>query len=187
LQVYSTVSLRDSILKKFLPLSVTNAGLACMGRVEPNTNVDDARRVSLRACGSAHEPPSWEITMSIMRRFARYTILLLSLEFLSVIPASVLAHAATPLTTRWNAVKSRTSERVQILVSERRRFYPSLPTLVITHGMGGTQSEDRFHQLSDAFEAAIPSSNVILLDWSKDAKKTTSFLGHPAPWDETCV
>lgn len=121
--------------------------------------------------------------MSIIRRFARYTILLLSLEFLSVILASDLAHAATPFTTRWNSVKSRISERVQILVSERRPFHPSLPTFVITHGMGGTQSEDRFHQLADAIEAAIPWSNVILLDWSKDAKKTTSFLGLPAPWE----
>ena len=176
-------SLTRNSSRKLLPLFVTDAGLACIGEVERNKDVLNAGRVSLTACGSAQEPPSWEFTMSINARFARTTILMLSLELLGVLQASQFAHADSPFTTPRNAVESQTGKHVRMLMSELHPFQPSLPTFVITHGMGGTESGDRFHQLADAIKEAMPGSNVILLDWSNDASKTDSRLGLPSPWE----
>jgi hypothetical protein len=109
--------------------------------------------------------------------------MIFALEFLSVLPPSHNACADSPSAMESHLAQSPASGRVKILKSELRPFVPSLPTFVITHGMGGTQSGDRFHQLASAIEAAFPGSNVILLDWSEDARRTTSLLGLPAPWE----
>jgi hypothetical protein len=53
-------------------------------------------------------------------------------------------------------------------------------TYIITHGIGGTTSDDRFHRLATAICRNIPQANVILVDWSKVASVTTS--GFPNPW-----
>jgi hypothetical protein len=55
-------------------------------------------------------------------------------------------------------------------------------TFIITHGMGGTVEGDRFHHLADTIHAALPQSNVVLIDWSTESRQTTSYLGLPNPW-----
>jgi hypothetical protein len=120
--------------------------------------------------------------MSISLRFVHNAILLFAIPLLSV-QQSHEAHADTPSARRWDAVKSHNNSCVQILLREHHRFEPSLPTFVITHGMGGTEATDRFHQLAAAIEEVLPQSNVILVDWSRDSRKTTSFLGLPSPWE----
>ncbi len=74
-------------------------------------------------------------------------------------------------------------DRVQIQISGERPFASSEPTFVITHGMGGTRSGDRFHDLVDAVESTVPNANVILLNWTNDACKSTTFLRIPDPWE----
>jgi hypothetical protein len=63
-----------------------------------------------------------------------------------------------------------------------RTFNRHQPTFLITHGMGGTEAGDRFHQLADAIHLALPESNVVLIDWSKESCQTTDYLGIPMPW-----
>jgi len=57
------------------------------------------------------------------------------------------------------------------------------PTFVITHGMGGTEAGDRFHQLAEAICRAIPESNVLMIDWSKQSWRTRGYFQIPSPWD----
>ena len=71
---------------------------------------------------------------------------------------------------------------VSLRLWKNRTFDNHQPTLVITHGMGGTEAGDRFHQLADAIHLALPESNVVLIDWSKESWQTTSYLGIPNPW-----
>lgn len=120
--------------------------------------------------------------MSINLRFVYNAILLFAIPLLSVLQPHE-AHADSPSARRWDAVKSHNNSCVQILLREQHRFEPSSPTFVITHGMGGTQAMDRFHQLAVAIEKVLPQSNVILVDWSRDSRKTTAFLGLPSPWE----
>lgn len=75
--------------------------------------------------------------MSINARFARTTILMLSLQYLSVLQAAQFAQADSPFTTLRNAVESQTGKHVRMLMSELHPFQPSLPTFVITHDLGG--------------------------------------------------
>ena len=56
-----------------------------------------------------------------------------------------------------------------------RPFDTLQQTFLITHGMGGTESGDRFHQLADAIHKAYPESNVMLIDWSKESWQTTGY------------
>lgn len=54
-------------------------------------------------------------------------------------------------------------------------FDGTRPTFVITHGMGGTQSGDRFHQLADAICRVMPECNVLTIDWSKRSSQKGLF------------
>ena len=72
--------------------------------------------------------------------------------------------------------------RARILHRPERPFVNSRPTFVITHGLGGTEAGDRFHQLADAICEAIPGSNVLMVDWSQDSIRKTQMLSLPVPW-----
>ena len=72
--------------------------------------------------------------------------------------------------------------RVSLRHWNDRTFNNHQPTFLITHGMGGTEAGDRFHQLADAIHLALPESNVVLIDWSKQSWQTTSYLGIPNSW-----
>lgn len=74
------------------------------------------------------------------------------------------------------------TSRARILHRPERPFVTSQPTFVITHGLGGTEAGDRFHQLANAICEAIPGSNVLIVDWSKASTRTTPVLRLPVPW-----
>jgi hypothetical protein len=82
----------------------------------------------------------------------------------------------------WNTVEATAGSRVQILLRNRPELDHSAPTFVITHGMGGTESDDRFHQLANAIAVVLPEANVIRLDWSASSQKTATFMRLPSPW-----
>ncbi len=75
---------------------------------------------------------------------------------------------------------SAQASQVQLLHDSRRTCDQAHPTFVITHGMGGTKSGDRFHQLADSICKAISECNVLLIDWSKQSCRTAWF-GIPNP------
>lgn len=93
------------------------------------------------------------------------------------------AFADSVSVSQWESVNSERGSCVQILLREEHRFEPHLPTFVITHGMGGTMTGDRFHQLAEVIDGSNPDCNVILLDWSDASLKKTAFLGLPSPWE----
>lgn len=72
------------------------------------------------------------------------------------------------------------SQRAQIRPGSRNSYQFNRPTFVITHGMGGTETADRFHQLADAICKAIPECNVLLIDWSKQSQ-SIGWFGIPNP------
>lgn len=91
--------------------------------------------------------------------------------------------AGVPTNDPWVAADlPMKSTRAQIILRQERPLLVSQPTFVITHGMGGTETGDRFHQLADAIYEAIPESNVLIVDWSNDSRRTMQFLALPSPW-----
>jgi hypothetical protein len=77
---------------------------------------------------------------------------------------------------RWIAMKFSVSpSQSQILHDSLRAYEPKHPTFVITHGMGGTEKGDRFHQLADGICKAMPECNVLIVDWSKQSCQTGWF------------
>ena len=125
--------------------------------------------------------------MVIRIRFFSYTgcvSLFVSLWMVTV--ASAAAHAGGADIDPWVAADLRVNvSRARILHRIERPLQDSQPTFVITHGMGGTVTNDRFHQLADAICDAVPGSNVLMVDWSKDSWQTT-ILGLPSPWGVAC-
>ena len=120
--------------------------------------------------------------MSIHFKLIRVVALQVILSFLSLLQqCEVFADAV--LAGQWESVNSESNSCVQVRIREQDDFEPQLPTFVITHGMGGTQPDDRFHQLADAIVQASPESNVILINWADASCKKTSFLGLPSPWE----
>lgn len=53
-------------------------------------------------------------------------------------------------------------------------------TFVITHGMGGTVAEDRFHHLAAGIVKMFPDARVIRVDWCELASAKS--YGLPNPW-----
>lgn len=81
----------------------------------------------------------------------------------------------------WLAMEfSASPSQSQILHDSRRSFEMDRPTFVITHGMGGTKTGDRFHQLADAICKAMPECNVLIVDWSMQSWRT-GWFGIPNP------
>ena len=120
--------------------------------------------------------------MSINFKFLRAVTLQVILSFLCLLQQREVLADALPA-GQWESVNSQPSRCVQTLLRKQHCFEPHLPTFVITHGMGGTQLDDRFHQLADAIDEAFPESNVILINWTDASCKKTSFLGLPSPWE----
>lgn len=56
----------------------------------------------------------------------------------------------------------------------------AIPWFLITHGMGGTEAGDRFHQLGRAIRRRFPRACVVRVDWSKWA--VAQIGGLPNPW-----
>ncbi|MFN0020197.1 MAG: hypothetical protein ACKVP0_18200 [Pirellulaceae bacterium] len=52
--------------------------------------------------------------------------------------------------------------------------------IVITHGMGGTVSGDRFHRLAETIRKRLPRASVVRVDWSERAAPKAG--GFPNPW-----
>ncbi len=111
-----------------------------------------------------------------------------SISFLH--PMLVMALAACPVLA--SGPKSPQSEaaepsvvesRVVICRRPDREYLPTQPTFVVTHGMGGTEAGDRFHQLVDAICDAMPEANVLIVDWSKESWRTRGYFQIPSPWD----
>ena len=120
--------------------------------------------------------------MSINFKFLRAVTLQVIVSFLCLLQQREVLADTLPMGP-WESVHSQPSRCVQALLRKQHRFEPHLPTFVITHGMGGTQLDDRFHQLADAIDEAFPESNVILINWTDASCKKTSFLGLPSPWE----
>lgn len=92
------------------------------------------------------------------------TIIRLAMLILLLAREETLANE-TPISADnpWIAVEcTAQSMRAQILHDARRSYEPNRPTFVITHGMGGTETGDCFHQLADAICKAMPDCNVLL-------------------------
>jgi hypothetical protein len=67
--------------------------------------------------------------------------------------------------------------RIAVLSPQQRRaewFY------VITHGMGGTAADDRFHRLAESISRCSPQACVLRIDWSETASATSG--NWPNPW-----
>lgn len=120
--------------------------------------------------------------MSINFKFIRAVTLQAILSFLCLLQQREVLADTLPM-GQWKSVNAQPSRCVQTLLRKQHRFEPHLPTFVITHGMGGTQLDDRFHQLADAIDEAFPESNVILINWTDASCKKTLFLGLPSPWE----
>lgn len=119
-----------------------------------------------------------------IRSICKATSILCLLPLLAMTIASrpVSADGTTPL--RWIPAKIPAQiSRVAISHRSDREYFSALPTFVITHGMGGTEVGDRFHKLADAICDAIPESNVLIVDWTKDSWRTRGYLRLPSPWD----
>lgn len=69
---------------------------------------------------------------------------------------------------------------VQVLQCGEHHEHPAW-TYVITHGLGGTRSGDRFHQLAAEIRRCFPKVNVYLTDWTQVAAQKTLF-GLPSVW-----
>lgn len=121
--------------------------------------------------------------MSINLRSACAIITLTTLQLTNLWPGFCDLQAGENSRREAGTARQLIKDRVQIQMSDERRFESSEPTFVITHGMGGTRSGDRFHDLVEAVEIAIPNANVILLDWTEDASRSTTFLRIPDPWE----
>ena len=92
--------------------------------------------------------------------------------------------AGGPTHPEWAAAKLPVeASRVVICQRPEREFLAAQPTFVITHGMGGTETGDRFHQLADAICDVFPEANVLIIDWSKDSWRTTGYFQLPSPWE----
>ncbi len=120
--------------------------------------------------------------MLINFKFVRIITLQVILSFLCLLQQCEVFADAQPA-GQWESVNSQPSRCVQTLLRKQHQFEPLLPTFVITHGMGGTQLDDRFHQLADEIDEALPESNVILINWTDASCKKTSFPGLPSPWE----
>ena len=120
--------------------------------------------------------------MSIHFKLAGVVILPATISLLCLMqPHDVFA--ATQPAKQWESVSSQPGSSVQVLQRKLHRFEPKRPTFVITHGMGGTQSDDRFHQLAKAIEETLPEANLILINWTDASNTRTSLLGLPSPWE----
>lgn len=53
-------------------------------------------------------------------------------------------------------------------------------TYIITHGMGGTSTGDRFHKLAATIHLKHPRARVLRIDWSEQA--SAKIGGLPNPW-----
>ncbi|MFO0976810.1 MAG: hypothetical protein U0996_10455 [Planctomycetaceae bacterium] len=95
---------------------------------------------------------------------------------------SASVSAANSERSVWNPAEATNSGRVQVLLRARTQLDVNAASFVITHGMGGTESDDRFHQLADAIAVAVPDANVIRLDWSESSRRTATFMKLPSPW-----
>jgi hypothetical protein len=119
-----------------------------------------------------------------LNRFAYLVAVSFALVALLSLRANTFADE-TPLSSsnQWVAkgIAERSARQVQIRHESRRSYDASRPTFVITHGMGGTAAGDRFHQLADAICDAMPESNVLLIDWTKQASRT-GWFGVPNPF-----
>lgn len=115
------------------------------------------------------------------------TLITLTCALMALLFVPQEAFAERPLippANRWIAMElSAQATQAQILHDSQRPFEPDRPTFVITHGMGGTETGDRFHQLADAICNAIPECNVLIIDWSKQSWRTRGWIQIPSPWD----
>ncbi len=109
------------------------------------------------------------------------TLITLTFALMARLLVSQDAFADGPLNSPanpWIAIEFSTqTSQAQILHDSQCPFEPDRPTFVITHGMGGTETRDRFHQLADAICIAVPDSNVLIIDWSKQSWRTRSNSG----------
>jgi len=105
----------------------------------------------------------------------------LALMALLLVREETLANEAlTSADNPWITTEcSAQSLQAQILHDSRCPYELNRPTIVITHGMGGTAAGDRFHQLADAICKALPECNVLIIDWSKQSRRTWHGLPNP--------
>ncbi|MFZ1006959.1 MAG: hypothetical protein WAN65_08990, partial [Candidatus Sulfotelmatobacter sp.] len=80
------------------------------------------------------------------------------------------------------ATEAQLATTADVTLIAEGKMSPLAPrTFVITHGMGGTTSGDRFELLARQLKENFPEANVFRIDWSKPATATT-FFGLPNPW-----
>jgi hypothetical protein len=103
------------------------------------------------------------------------------LALLSVQDVTLAAETLISSENPWIAmeISAQPSQQAQIRHNSQRSYAQNRPTFVITHGMGGTESGDRFHQLAEAICKAMPECNVLIIDWSKQSWRTGLFGPNP--------
>lgn len=94
---------------------------------------------------------------------------------------SATGHAEEPAS--WNNLNLGIEHSsVVIRTPGSTSFNPQANGFVVTHGMGGTSDDDRFHRLAEAIAATHPDSVVLLLDWSEASRAEIPFLRWPNPF-----
>lgn len=93
----------------------------------------------------------------------------------------VLALGRVAVAAEWTTI-SCSSTRPLVQVHCLGKFDSrAKQTFLITHGLGGTVSGDRFHVLAEAVSKCFPHTNVLLADWSASA--SAKLYGDiPNPW-----
>jgi hypothetical protein len=117
-----------------------------------------------------------------LRQTKRTWILLALMALIHASQLMPLAAIERSAGNSWTAMNFiATTPHVQLMYRAEKQFNPDQPTFVITHGMGGLETGDRFHFLADAVSEVAPESNVLIVNWSEHAWKT-GYLGIPDPW-----
>ena len=79
-----------------------------------------------------------------------------------------------PIQAREEYRVTEENEFVRIIEFGKRHASPSW-NYVISHGLGGTKVDDRFHRLAIEIRRNFPTANVFLVDWSQVAAKKNMF------------
>lgn len=101
-------------------------------------------------------------------------------SFTFLLGISLLSVSAAESPHSWYLVDAdRDGLPVEIRSPTNRPILSGQPFIVVTHGMFGTEPDDRFHQLAEAISSVAPNANVLLVNWSEPACPKTTLFGLP--------
>ena len=86
--------------------------------------------------------------------------------------AVVLIHVnGKPTLGQWRTIDAAAeSKLVRLRTPGDRGVDPGAPLYLVTHGMNGTCSGDRFHMLAETIWTFLPEASVVLVDWTEAAR-----------------